>query len=106
MPQAKAVELLELLRVPSCSLFWQFVSPWPFTQQKVFAAKQVRFAPLPIVIDSSGVFRIRSQYVLRTYVPRSVTIVSLGRAYSFPRLVLPTGDVGAVRMELEFEFEP
>ena len=72
----------------------------------VFAAKQVRFAPLPYIIDSSGVFRMRSQYVLRTYVPRSVTIVSLGRAYSFPRLVLQTSDVGAVRMELEFEFEP
>ena len=72
----------------------------------VFAAKQVRFAPLPIVIDSSGVFRIRSQYVLRTYVPRYLTIVSLGRDYSFPRLVLPTGDVGACSIGLEFEFEP
>ncbi len=72
----------------------------------VFAAKQVRFVPLPIVIDSSGVFpdafEVRTAYVRTRY----VTIVSLGRAYSFPILVLPTDDVGAVRLGLELEFEP
>ena len=88
------------------AFIWQIVPPWLFIQQMVFAVNQVRFAPLPTVIDSSGVFRMRSQYVLRTYIPRFVTIVYLGRAYSFPRQVLPTGDVGAVRIELEFEFEP
>ena len=72
----------------------------------VFAAKQVRFAPLPTLIDSSGFCPDACAVRIASVRTRSVIIVSLGRAYSFPRLVLPTCDVGAGRMELEFEFEP
>jgi hypothetical protein len=66
-------------------------------QQRVFASKQVRFDPLPIVTDSSGLNSDAYVVSVRMYVPRCVTMVTLGRAFQFPRLVLPKGDAGDVR---------
>ena len=59
---------------------------------------------MPIVTGSSGGFRKRTQYVLRTYVPRHVTIVSYDVPIHF-LVVFPRGDAWADVMRSEFEFE-
>ena len=72
-----------------CPLFVADCLPWLFIQQMVFAAKQVRFAPLPIVIDSSGVFSDTFavsrtvQYTVRTAYVRTPVC-----DHSFPRTCL------------------